>query len=166
MRQRGWLLGFSAALFLGGAVIAAELVHVKVREATVRTGPKPFKPSVATVRYGERVEVLDEKDDWLQIRIPGGVTGYLHKSAVTDEPLPALPPGPPPGGPPGSVSRDEVALAGKGFNPQVEAKYREQNPNREEMFRLVDAMERRDVPAEEIERFMRDGRLGEYGGRP
>jgi len=115
--------------------------------------------------YGDRVEAIEEANGgWLRVRLPGGATGWVHETAVTDEKLLPLPQA---GGVPrGSVSQDEVALAGKGFNPQVEAKYREQNPSREELFRLVDAMERRDVPEAEMEAFLFEGRLGEHGGRP
>lgn len=152
--KRTLALAVGVVLLAAGIALAAEIVHVTLREATVRSGPKHFKPPVAVLRYGDRVEVLEEKDGWLRLK-----NGWLHRSAVSEEPVPAAPPAGADAAP-GSVSRDEVALAGKGFNPQVEDRYRRQNPNLEDEFRKVDAMERRDVSREELDAFLREGRLG------
>ena len=158
-------------LFFGLAVmaplsvaLAGGMQNVKLREATVRSGPKHFKQAIATVHYGDRLEVLDEKDGWLRVRTPGGAVGFLHATAVTPEPLPTRPPDA--AAVARQVSGDEVALAGKGFNPQVERKYREQNPNLAEGFARVDALEARRVDPAELERFLAEGSLGEYGRRP
>ena len=47
-----------------------------------------------------------------------------------------------------------------------EKKYREQRPNLEAQFQKVDAMERRAIAAQELDDFLREGRLGGYGRQP
>ena len=49
------------------ALAAGDFLTVKLREASVRTGPKHFKPILVTLKYGEKVEVLDSKDGWLEV---------------------------------------------------------------------------------------------------
>jgi uncharacterized protein YgiM (DUF1202 family) len=162
--KRVSLLSAALLLALGAAVAAGELLTIQLREATVRSGPKHFRPVVGTVKYGERIEVLKKEDGgWLHVRLPDQRTGYLHETATTEKPLPKLAPGTA-GTQPGSVSRDEVALAGKGFNPQVERQYREDHRELEWAFQRVDYMEqRRVVDRAELERFLSEGQLGEQG---
>ncbi len=166
MRRRIPMLALLVVALAAGVALAAEIMNVKLREATVRSGPKHFKPAVATLKYGDTVEVLETNEGWLKVRLRDGQTGYLHESAVTDEKLPKELPGGGGTAAPSSVSRDEVSLAGKGFNPQVEKKYREQRPNLEQHFKQVDAMERRAVSARELDAFLRDGQLGGEGRQP
>lgn len=158
------MLGIVLAVLAPPAVAIAggELFTVKIREASVRSGPKPFRPIVATVKYGEKVEVVTPaKDGWLEVSAPGGKRGFLHESAVTDKEVTKAEGGAKGTGGKSSASSDEVALAGKGFNPQVEARYRADHKELEEAYRKVDAMEKRNVPGEELEAFLRDGQLGD-----
>lgn len=161
--MRKWLLIAALAVSLPAAIVAAsDLMSVKLREAAVRAGPKHFKPVVATLKYGDQVEVLSNKDGWLEVRLPDGRRGFLHESATTDKPLPKLPAGAE-GTQASGVSREEVALAGKGFNPQVERQYRTDHRELEAGFAKVDAMERRWVSAAELDMFLTEGKLGEAG---
>ena len=63
-----------------------------------------------------------------------------------------------------TASQREIALAGKGFNPQVENEYKKRNPNLD--FEMIDRMERITVSDEKIRQFMMDGRLSPEGGKP
>jgi hypothetical protein len=60
------------------------------------------------------------------------------------------------------TSRDEVALAGKGFTPEVEKAFRAKNPQMK--YDLVDRIETYRVPVEDLQVFVRDGWLREPGG--
>jgi len=151
-----------AALAPAAALAAGTFMTVKLREASVRSGPKHFKPVVATVRYGEQVEIVSRQKDWYEVLASGGVKGYLHETVVTDRPVAKIQ-GDSAGTGADRVSKDEIALAGKGFNPQVEGQYRQDNPDLAEAFRKVDAMERREVGREELERFLSEGKLGDAG---
>lgn len=54
-----------------------------------------------------------------------------------------------------------MALAGKGFNEQVEREYRKQT---DLDYTWVDRMAQITVTEEQMERFLREGKLGEFGG--
>jgi hypothetical protein len=60
------------------------------------------------------------------------------------------------------ASSSEVALAAKGFNKQVEDKYRA--GNQAANYAAVDALEKVKPSPAEVEAFMKQGRLGEFGG--
>jgi hypothetical protein len=61
-----------------------------------------------------------------------------------------------------AADSDELALAGKGFNKQVEGAFRSKNPHMD--FTWVDKMEAMEVSQEEIQRFLEDGELLKQGG--
>ena len=90
---------------------------------------------VTTVHYNDRLEVLSQEGDWLQVRF-NGIEGCIHKSAVEQQKITLsdlnL-------GRKSSTTEDEVALAGKGFNPEVEEAYQGENP--ELSFETVDRIE-------------------------
>jgi uncharacterized protein YgiM (DUF1202 family) len=137
----------------------AGTVTVRQKMAKVRTQPKFYAPEVATVQRGEWLEEISRSGQWLKVQTPAGAQGWVHSSACvlkklklsTAESMGA-----------GNVSADEVALAGKGFNPVVERKYREAHP--ELNYRLLDQIESYDVDEAEIIRFMQEGKLGEFRG--
>lgn len=62
-----------------------------------------------------------------------------------------------------SPSGDDVALAGKGFNPQVEKEYQTKNPTLN--FAAVDTMEKITVPDAQLAAFAKAGQLSPKGGK-
>ena len=62
-----------------------------------------------------------------------------------------------PGGSGGNVNRDEVELAGRGFTPEVEGKYKQANPNLD--FSHVDHIEKTAIDPAELEAFVTEGGL-------
>ena len=126
MTKRSWILAVVVAACPLVAFAANAALTVKIREASVRAGPKAFKPIVATVKYGDKVERLaDTKDGWVEVKTGAGAKGFLHESALTEREVAKIEGDPKgTGGGRSVASSDEVALAGKGFNPQVEAQYR------------------------------------------
>lgn len=131
---------------------------VQVRESQLRKSPSFLGKIVATVHYGDRLSVLEDKDSWIKVSVDG-TQGWLHSSATTTKKIVLNPNA-------SDLSRaagsDEIALAGKGFNKQVEEKFRQQNKNVN--FDLVDKMESGTVSQEEIEAFLKDGKLHPAGG--
>jgi hypothetical protein len=106
-----------ASLFCQTA--AAETVQVTTRENAVRSESRFFAPVKLKVSLGDRLTVKGRKGDWYLVNAKG-VNGCIHKSAVESRSFAAAGKGAKSGG----TSSDEVSLAGKGFNPQVEAGYR------------------------------------------
>jgi hypothetical protein len=103
---------------------AAESVQVTTRENAVRGECRFFAPVKLRVALGDQLTVKGRQGDWYLVSSKG-VNGCIHKSAVESRSFSAAGRGAASGG----TSADEVSLAGKGFNPQVEAGYRTSNKN-------------------------------------
>ncbi len=89
---RGLTLAAAAALVVCGTGFAlawnaryrVEWAIVVAREAVVRNGPLDESPSYYTVHDGVELEVLDTKEDWLQVTDAARRTGWLRRpQAVT-----------------------------------------------------------------------------------
>ena len=87
----------------------------------------------------------------------GKLDGYIHASAVTAKKVKVS--GDSVGG---GASAEEVTLAGKGFNAQVEKSYGAKNGAAD--FSGVNAMERREISEAAVLEFMRSGGLLPEGG--
>ncbi|AGF79079.1 SH3 domain-containing protein [Desulfocapsa sulfexigens DSM 10523] len=131
---------------------------VQVRSSQLRKSPSFLGKIISTVHYGDRLAVLETKDSWLKVDARGN-QGWLHSSAMTTKEIVLKPHA-------GDISKaadsDEIALAGKGFNRQVEKKFRQRNANAN--FNMVDKMEKSSVSQEEIEAFLKAGNLHPTGG--
>lgn len=133
--------------------IAAEKARVITKGNAIRSDCRFFAPVKARLRYDDVVEVLSREGDWFRVSFKG-VKGCLHKSAVEAKGFKL---GSLLGAPRAGATSEEVALAGKGFNPQVEASYRGKHPELD--FRTVDLVEQFDVPSDELSEFIRKGGL-------
>lgn len=150
---------FVFLLFCAG-LAAAQTITIKVKDTKVRSGPKFYANSIYSAKRGEQLTKVAAQQDWYQVQTPSGKTGWVHSSAVETKKLKLSS---------GEwveteVSPDEVALAGKGFNQEVEAEYRKNHPELD--FGPVDRMEALVITEEEMVAFLKEGKLGEYGGEP
>jgi uncharacterized protein YgiM (DUF1202 family) len=141
------LLAFSA-----GVAFAAQM-SVQVRDGKVRATPSQLGRVVATVAYGAVVEAGAPQNGWYSVTTADGKTGWLHESALSKKPI-AMRAGATDAAT--GVSSDEVALAGKGFNEQVEAKLRKDGKLD---YTWVDRMAAFDVAADRMEQFRAQGHL-------
>ncbi|MCK4264064.1 MAG: SH3 domain-containing protein [Candidatus Aminicenantes bacterium] len=140
-------------------VLVAETLIVKVQVTNLRKEPKFYSPALAVLKAGENVEKISSQAGWYKVRTSKGLEGWVHSSAVKtkkftllamDKSLKT------------QATADEVALAGKGFNKQVEEKYKAKHS--EINFAWVDRMLKIKVTPKQLEKFLRDGKLGEFGG--
>lgn len=136
-------------------VLAGETLKLKVQKSALYEEPKFFSRSLALVQYGDSMEKIREQKDWVFVRF-GDQQGWIHKSAVTSS-TPALgtvffgsSPAP-------ETSDDEVALAGKGFTPEVEKGYGKNHP--EMKYALVDEIEGYKVEQKSLAEFIQQGGL-------
>jgi SH3-like domain-containing protein len=159
MNKPGRLTVLVAAVLAVFVVLLAETVVVKVKTTAVRRDPKFTAPVVATIKAGDALEKLGTESGWVKVKTKAGVVGWLHSTAVEarklnltamDKTMRT------------QASASEASLAAKGFNKQVEDKYRASNAAAD--FAAVDAMEKVKPTAEELESFLKQGKLGEYGG--
>ena len=141
-----------------GFTQSAKQMSVTVKETQVRATPSYLGKILAVLAYGDRVDVLTEQGGWARVRLPSG-EGWVHLSALTSKQI-VLQSGSESVGT--GASSGEVALAGKGFNQEVEDKYKQDN-NLD--YTWVDRMAGYTVTPEEVLAFLEQGDLNtEIGG--
>ncbi len=153
-------LPLAAALLVlaAGLAWAAQLMSVQVRTGQLRAKPGFLSKVVGELEYGDRVDLTGEKGDWRQVKSVGdGRSGWMHFSALSEKEIVLKPTNK---DVQAAADSDELALAGKGFNKQVEDRYRKQTRLD---YSRVDKMEKIVVPQKYIREFIRVGRLG--GGK-
>lgn len=149
-----------SVMMAGCSVLAnARSMQVQVRETQLRATPSFLGKIITTSAYGDQVDVRETRDAWSQVTLADGQTGWMHTSALTTKTI-RLQVGETAAAT--AASSDELALAGKGFNSDVEAEFKRRN--REIDFKWVDRMEKMDVSAEEMRTFLGRGGLTAAGG--
>ena len=145
------------AMLLAGfarAAMAADQMSVQSEKAAIRVSAGPFAQTVATAAYGDRLTVLSQQGAWAQVQTASGVTGWMQLSSLSEKKIVLQA---------GShdvsktASGEELALAGKGFNSQVEGQFKNQNPNID--FKWIDYMEKIKVSESQMIQFLRAGGL-------
>jgi len=137
---------------------AAATYKVITQEAAIRKDKRFFAPMVVRIPYGEVIEELERQGDWLKVTYKGQ-TGWLHISAVQEQKfrLSSLA-----GERAQETSKEEVALAGKGFTPEVEKAFRGKNPKMR--YDLVNQVQGDKISDAQLLEFIRAGNLKEPGG--
>jgi SH3-like domain-containing protein len=143
-------------LGLGGMVLTAQsnqgkVMYVAVKQANLKSSTGFFAASKGQIEYGAPVTVVQEKGKWAEIRSKNSPAkaGWITLSSLTSKRITASS---------GSAQASEIALAGKGFNAEVEAAYRKETGSG---YAAVDKLESQSVSNEELRQFIREGRLSE-----
>ena len=137
----------------GQVALARSSLQVQVREGELRNRPSFLGAVVSTVQYGDQVEVRESQGVWRRVQV-AETTGWIHESALTSRRIEwqagerELS---------GAATQDELALAGRGFNAQVEGQFRADNQQID--FRWVDAMEAMRKTPFQLRQFLVDGGL-------
>jgi len=158
-RMRRWLLVLLPVLAAVAAWAATQMLSVQVREGQLRERPSFLGKVITDVEYGDRMTVLSTQGGWTKVRKGNGKTGWIHTSALTEKKVVMKA---------GDIdaataaSGEELALAGKGFNDEVEAEFKSNNPDVD--YTWVDRMERIVVSIDESIDFLEDGSLEPTGG--
>ena len=151
------LIGLSA---FSAFAATQKTMSVQVKKGEIRKTPSFLGGIVARVSYGDRVYILEEKGPWVKVAIPGrNSEGWIHSSALTEKKIVFT------AGAKDvqtSASSNEVALAGKGFNQQVENEFKEKNPKLN--YAWINRMEKFVVSEKEIKEFLKEGQLSPKGG--
>lgn len=153
-------LGFTGILAMTAALTlaaTAPVMSVTVRKADLRDSPSYLGRIVTSLAYGDKVAVQAENGAWLQVSA-SGQSGWIHTSALTTKNI-VMKSG---AGAQTGASSGEMALAGKGFNSDVEAQFK---ANHKEIdFTWIDKMEKIKIPPSDLREFARDGKLQAQGG--
>ena len=146
----------------GMAVFAATqtLMSIQIKRGEIRGAPSFLGKIVARLSYGDRVEKLSRQGDWMRVSLPGhSKQGWIHESALTAKKI-VLTPGE--ADVQQAATSDEIALAGKGFNQQVENEFKAQHPGID--YTWIDKMEQMVVSQDEMMAFLETGGLLSQGG--
>ncbi|MBF0551078.1 MAG: SH3 domain-containing protein [Deltaproteobacteria bacterium] len=142
------------------ALAAAKIMSVQVKEGHLRVSPSFLGKIVATLPYGSQVDVQEETGSWAKVSaVSGGSTGWMSVSALSSKRI-VLNPGA--ADVEQAASSRELALAGKGFNAQVEGDFKATHKNAD--YAAVDKMERINISPAEVDSFVTEGRLTAGGG--
>ncbi|HEY9593774.1 MAG TPA: SH3 domain-containing protein [Spirochaetia bacterium] len=146
----------------GLAAADAQMMSVTVKETQVRATPSYMGKILGVLTYGARVTVLDQAGapkGWVKIVGPDGkLQGWVNISSLTTKEI-ALKSGT--GAVSQTASSGDVALAGKGFNSDVEAKYK---ADQKLDYTWVDRMESWQFTPQAVSAFLVAGGLTEPGG--
>jgi len=151
------VLGVALVLLLP-ALGWGEVLKVAQPNQSLYPDPDFASAPIAPVPVGAEVNVERQAGDWYKVDYQGK-SGWINRQAFP-APAGATQPGLSGllfGTPVKQTSSDEVALAGKGFTPEVESGYRSKHP--EMNFAQVDKVESFKVDPATLQAFIKEGDL-------
>lgn len=148
-----------AAIIIAAAVVMASTVttasaatmSVQVKDAPVRATPSFVGKVVGALAYGDQVEIQQTQGAWSKVA-GAGVSGWMHTSALSSKKI-VLAAGQEQAKV--AASGDELALAGKGFNSDVESQFK--STHKDIDFTWINRMEKIKIPSSEMQVFLKDG---------
>jgi hypothetical protein len=155
------LLGLAEFYFQDKQEERPEFVCVSVSTVTLREKPNYNSPAIGVAKNGDRLKFIEWQGNWVRVMMPeGNRVAYVSKSAVCDQKKYTPPP------PEGSEGASgDIALATKGFTPQME-KERKEKLNLHAAYAKLDRVEARPAylknPAmldQRLATFAREGNL-------
>jgi len=138
-----------------------KMANIIVKQGALRSQPSFIGDVITNVSYGESIAVSEEVNGWARVRVTRtGKTGWIHSSALSEKAMTLKS---------GSLTAkqsatgDELALAGKGFNKQVEQQFKSKNPGID--FSWVNKMETFTISDSQIQLFLKEGQVTPRGGQ-
>jgi len=144
------IICLAAAGFASAQVATGGTLYVSVKTVTLKSSTGFFASNRGTLNYGDRVTVLQVNGRFVEVRSAANssLTGWTASANLSARQI--VP------GNTATVSARETALAGKGFNQEVEDSYKKQeNLN----YADVDRTEAITVSEANLQRFLEEGRL-------
>jgi len=120
--------------------------YVAVKTTPLKSSIGFFAKDLGTLSLGDVVTVVQDDGKWSQIQAGGGLAGWVTSSSLSARRVVTSN---------STVTASEIAMAGKGFSPDMEMEYRKNGLD----YSQVDSMEQISVPADELFRFLNEGRL-------
>lgn len=156
---RKYLFMLFPMLLVSLALAATQMFSVQIKSGNLRSRPSFLGKIVSEVSYGDRLTMLAEQAGWTQVRDTSGHEGWIHTSALTEKKI-VLASGD--RAVDTSASTDELALAGKGFNEEVETEFKSANPEID--YAWVDRMEQMKISPQQAMAFLSAGGIEPKGG--
>ena len=137
----------------------AETSRVTVKKTAVKKSPRVFSKTLEMRLYADQVEVLERAKGWVRIELDDDKSGWVRESHLSKPEL-SLQVGVQMVNV--AASDEELTLAGKGFDRQVEKAYRQQNADAD--YTWIDRMESYRLDDVELNRFLTQGGLSPQSG--
>ena len=140
-----FIAGFAAAQVARGGTL-----YVAVKSVPLKSSTWFFAGTKGTLNYGDRVTVLQVNGKWVEVRsvTNSSLSGWTQSANMSAKQIVS--------GNTGTASAQDIALAGKGFNQEVEDVYKAKgNLN----YADVDRTERISVSETDLLRFIEEGHL-------
>ena len=141
-----FVTGFAAA-----QISAGRTLYVSVKTLTLKSGTGFFDDSNGTLEYGDRVTVIRVDGKFVEVKSAANpsLTGWTAAANLSTKQVTP--------GSSNTVTAKEVALAGKGFNQEVENSYKSQENNLN--YDDVDKTEEITFREDELKIFLEEGCL-------
>lgn len=130
-----------------------DTVKIKVMKTRLVSKPDFLSSTISHLKKGEPLKVIKESGSWLLVQTAANVKGYIHKSSVAKSKVRLTGLIPDQKG----ASREEIALAAKGFNEGAEKKIKGNKGNYN--FKDVDWLMKRTASIAQIKTFIKEGKL-------
>jgi hypothetical protein len=152
--KRLWVLAIFGLVLTGAAsaqFARNSAAYVAVKTVKLKSSTGFFAGTRGTLSYGAQVTVLQTRGKWAEVRsaAQSSLSGWVNVSNLTPRRILA-------GGSTTSASTSEIALAGKGFNEEVENAYRAGGRLN---YAGVDQTEAQQVSEQELYAFLTEGHL-------
>ena len=137
------------------AVAAAQskgqTLYAAVKTVALKSSTGFFASTKATLLYGDQVTVLQVNGKWVEVRSASNasINGWTAYSNLSTKRIVAA-------GNVSSATANEIGLAGKGFNQEVENAYKAAGALN---YAAVDRTEEMAVSLNDLQQFLKDGRL-------
>ena len=112
-----------------------ETVVIQIIETTVRDKPSYNGAKICVAKQGEELKFIGWEGAWVKVMVDPNRVGYVNRSTVIDKKKYV-----PPAAEGSEGSSGGVALATKGFSPQMEKEHKEKN-NLQAAYAKLDRME-------------------------
>jgi hypothetical protein len=144
-----FLLGLLISAALSAQVSKGGTAWIAAKSAALKSSTWFFAGTRGTLQMGAQVTVLQINGSWAEVRSQANssLSGWTAASNLSAKRILASGVG---------ASASEIALAGKGFNQEVENSYKTQGDLN---YTDVDKTEAITVPQEDLYKFVTDGRL-------
>ncbi|MDR2477890.1 MAG: hypothetical protein LBD48_01105 [Treponema sp.] len=125
-------------------------LYVAAKSVALKSSTGFFARTLVTLGYGTQVTVLQVNGKWVQVRSTANASqsGWTASSNLSAKRIVA--------GSSGSASANEIALAGKGFNQEIENVYKADGRHN---YADVDRTETMTVSPDELYKFLTEGHL-------
>jgi hypothetical protein len=128
-----------------------DILYVAIKSVSVKSSTGFFASTKGTLAYGTQVTVQSVSGKKVEIK-SGTITGWVDSSGLTSKRITASAGST-------SASAKEIALAGKGFNEEIEGTYKAENADLDKAYAVVDTVENINVTENELKKFISDGKL-------